>query len=274
MLAAGATGALAEDALRVYAIRPGCFEYCFASVVSLADSTPQLAFNDLDGRTHVVRVGEQLGAYQVRAFTPETIRTFNPSLNAYQEKRGGTVALAATNGTVQLKLGDPLELADRWMGCLVSLASGDWRYLRAGQAGVVGGTRVRVTAVGPDSLRAEWDGVERTVPPVSDDERKALQRRWDDERKAAEALAQAEQRQAAAVAVAQTEVKPKRVLKQTHVYEPAPSGLGMGTEYRYPTEFEVYSVMVPDGKGGVRVQAIAVPRRFESRRVGTYVRQQ
>ena len=84
--------------VRVFATEPACFEYLFTGVVSETGGQPLLAFNQRNGRTSFVRVGETLGPFRVAALESKTNRVYNPALNAYLDKPADRVTLTGPQG--------------------------------------------------------------------------------------------------------------------------------------------------------------------------------
>jgi hypothetical protein len=260
--------------LRVYAVQPGCFPYLFTSRASQFGDKPVLAFNDLGGRTHFVAVGDRIGDYTVEAYEPRSETVFNASINAYQEKDRGRVALVAEDGSsITLVRGEPLEQPG-WLACLVSLASGDWHHALQRDDITIDDIDLSVQQVNPTSVVASAKGGAPTrLPAISGTERTALRQLWEDRRREREeTLKQAEEeRRKQKEAEAAREVA--RALREARPParrpRPAQPRHFFGTEIRYPVEFEVIPVFARNAAGGVSRQAIVVPKRFESRMVGT-----
>lgn len=262
--------ATAMDAIRVYAIRPDCFDYLFTAVVSEFGDKPVLSFNHISGRTFFAQVGETVEEYTVNAFEPRTERVFNPSVSAYQEKKTGMVTLEAPDGSsITLECGKPLSRPG-WMACLVSLDTGMWQYVGAGDIMVIDDTEIIVDSVSQDSVRVSVDGTEHTVPVISEEEKEKLTQLWEKCRRQREERlkVEAEKRKADSekqvVFPAQHEDRPpSRVVEVRR-----PAKFFFGTEYRYPTEYEVIPVAVRTASGTLVYKPIVVPKRFATGTTG------
>ena len=75
----GIQGATVPD-LRVFSVRPACFEYKFTSVVSRINNKPVFALNHLDGQTCFAGVGDKVGPYTVLLHKPVRFETLQAEI--------------------------------------------------------------------------------------------------------------------------------------------------------------------------------------------------
>lgn len=258
------------DAVRVYAIQPDCFEYLFTSVVSEFGGRPVLSFNNLSGETFFVTVGDTVGEYTVNTFEPRTERIFNSSINAYQKKRADRVTLDGPDGkSITLERGKLLPRTG-WMAWLVSLDSGNWRRVRRKDMLILGNTKIMIDAISENSVTVSVAGTRHTVSPISEEEKEEISLLWEKRRKQKEEKAkfamkrrEAECEQQVVAEAARPRRLPRRVVEVRY-----PSRLFFGTEYRYPTEFQVITVPGRTASGTLTYQTVVVPKRFEARTSG------
>jgi len=277
----GACGAADETGnLRVYAAWPAVFEYRFVSVLADDEKGVRIGLRHADGTTYTVGVGEKVGDYTVASHATRTEEVFKPSLNQRIEREADVVTLEHVSGkTFELEIGEPLELPGRPVVCLATLDGGDWTYARHGDRLTWRGRDVDV-AVDADGRVALADGEARhVVPRATQDERETLRALWARRKARAARLARrrAEERNEAAEAerVADMLANPQLVRRPVAVERPvsvlAPArGARMfaGTEYRYPTEYEVIPLVGYSKSGDPVFRAVVVPRGFETRTTG------
>lgn len=264
-LVAAATAAGATDVsdLRVMGVRSNCFEYTFMSSMSGAKGD-RLVFNHVDGSTQIVQVGDRLGSYTVAAYTGSVERVHNPTLNADQERKSGTVVLRDAAGRDRvLKMGEVLP-DEGWTACLVALDSGAWRYVVPGDDLELSDGTVRVGQVGPDGVRVRDATSERVVVALTDAERKAMADRWERDEQSRRLLA------ATPPPSGEQEVLPVYVPPEPLPPPPKRRGITFGTDFSYPVEFEVIPIqtVTPDGK--VIMTPVALPTRFQRRTAGIH----
>jgi hypothetical protein len=273
-LVAALPGGRAEDAAgptappwRAYTIQPNVFEYMLTTSTPDADGNPILSFNHLSGKTEFVRVGERLGPYELVAFEPREEKVFNPTINAYQTKSRSVAVLRGQGGEqIALVQGDPLA-ADGLMACLVSMHSGAWQYVQPGDRCSLDGVDLEVAQIDAGGVSVVTGGDALRLPPVTDAERQTIMSAWRErkERAAEQARVAAEEREQAW----ERQEEARRVRYQQQASRPKqPAGVFFGTEYRYPTEYEVIPFTTRSASGSYNHQAIVVPRRFETRSVG------
>jgi hypothetical protein len=274
-LSGSATATNSVELLRVYAIKPACFEYMFTSAMERPEGRQSLSFNHINGRTVFAGVGDTVGEYKVMSFDPSVERVFNASVNAYMEKKDGTVVLQSSDGRkLALDMGKVLSQPG-WMACLVWLDSGSWMYVGENDAVLAGDTEVPVIGISEDAITVMADNSKRVVPFISDNEKISLLALWEGRRKAREEAAKlAEKKQL------QEESEPKQVITQVIRHAPAlPVSAGLsrrsidvrmppqffyGTEYRYPVSFESVPVYIKTSSG-VRMQnRLVLPRTFQT----------
>ena len=267
-----AYGAGSDPSLRTYAIQPACFPYMFMSVASRTADGAILSFNQVNGQTHFVRLGGVLGDYEVTAFEPGTERVFNPTINAYQERERGTVTLAAADGTrVVLTQGEPLAQPG-WMATLVSLDTGGWQHVLSNDRFDIGSGPATVTSVSEEAVSVSAVGGTDTVTvaALTGEEQDQLAALWETRREQAATRAR-EAREA-------REERERELAKPVRSYSPprqrtvveirsAPRHF-YGTEYRYPTAFQVVPIAVRDASGRLVPRPLVVPQRFTTWRGG------
>ena len=184
-----------------------------------------------------------------------------------------SAVLSAASGTnLTLVQGERLPWPG-WTARLVSLDTGLGWAVREADALSIAGTTVRVTVVTATSVSIASPTVPAApegtpVPALADPERAALAQRWADN---------AKRRQAALAAARSREVEedappfpplpePRPVRRRTFTVS-RQTQMGIGTIYRYPTEFEIIPAQW-DTSGRLTSEQVVVPRRFESRSTG------
>jgi hypothetical protein len=258
--------------LRVYAVGPRLFPYKFMS--SMGSGTDvRLVFNHRSGSTHIVRIGESLGDYRVRSYVAGEERVFNPTINAEQTRRSGKVVLLSRDDDrVTLDMGRPLPVQG-WTACLVDLSSGLWDYVREGDE-LPGEPPLPVSLVGTNRVCVRRDGLDQQIAWASGKERAELTDLWAARKRAHLAALEARRHEADAEEAAR-QARPVRVPHPGRPPAVAPSrspGFVFGTDYAYPTEFDVISVTSRDADGNLVNVPLVVPTRFERRTTGVLLR--
>jgi hypothetical protein len=266
--------AISTDALRVYRIESDSFDYTFTSYVETARKQPVLSFNHRGGKTSFVKVGDLLdGGFKVVHFEPATEQVFDSTLNVSRKSKAGKVTLQGPGDQqVALEMGKPCLLPG-WRALIVSLATADQWSVRSGET-FANGT-MTVDSVSDRLVTVKTAAQSAIViPPASDEEKVAVAVLWrkqqEDQRNREEQELAAAQEQSR-VASQQREViqvgAGGGALAAGRVTGVAGSRPRMfiGTEYRYPTEYDVW--IVPQGRdGGFR--PLIIPKKFETRMVG------
>ncbi len=282
-MTACSAGQDALDALRVRWVRPSAFDYTLVSTFAGADERTILGFNHRSGRSHFVGVGEALDAYRVDLFLPSTERVFNPTVNAYEEKKGGMAVLSDTEGNrLRLHLGVPLK-EEGCTACVVSLDDGaEWR-VKQGETIRLKDAAFRIAGISPEEVRIRPEsGASRVVPFATEEEtgelRVRLARRRATQRKAA---AEAEKRKTdikvlKALARQPLPMRPVRrqraaaggsASSRLRTLSNAGATFSFGTDVRYPVEYEVVPRWIYHN-GRHIYSPIVVPTRFATRRTG------
>lgn len=269
----------AADRVRVYAARPDCFEYMFASIASGSDTaSPLLSFNNLrTGRTTFARVGEKVGNYEAVSFEPRTETVFNEGLNREETRKSGVAVLADSFGQkFILDMGIALT-NDSFVAWLVDLDNGNSVQVRPGDTISFGGITQRIDAVSLDKVMVSIDDEPAFIKIASEEDRASLARTWAKQREAWEeakkrsdelARKEAEAREeeamraaflAAASQSGQTASPPTR--------RPPSTQISVVTEYRYPTDYEIIPPIY-DSRGNMIRPLMVIPRNFVTRPVG------
>lgn len=279
-----AAGEAPLDAFRTYRIERDTFDYTFTSYAETGGPQPLLSFNHRSGRTYFVKAGDKLDTYLVTDFEPVTELVFDSSLNTTRRTKAGKVTLqGAEKQTVVLEMGKALPLPG-WRALVVSLKTGGQWSVRAGDRIRDGALTLAVTAVSEDTVTVAADGdPAAAIPMAAEDEKVAVHLLWRQQQREA-----AEKRQQPLAVADETPGQAGRTLTvENRLIEVGGSdGAGtltstrvagvpgseprmfIGTEYRYPTEWDVY--IVPNPKDGT-YRPIYVPRKFETRMVGTSI---
>jgi len=273
----------AGDALRVRWIRPSTFDYTLVSVFEGSNDRTILGFNHRSGRSSFVGVGEKLGEYTAVLFLPSTERVFNPTIDAYEEKKSGRAVLRDADGNrIRLQLGVPLE-EEGWTACMVSLDDGaEWR-IKQGETIRADNMAFRVADITQRELRVTPEsGTSRVVPLATDEEiaevRERLAKSREMRRKAA---AQAEQHRTQMKMLKALAGQPlvTRAARKRHrqaggstssrlrTLSNAGATFSFGTDVRYPVEYEVVPRWIYHN-GRHIYSPIVVPTRFATRRTG------
>lgn len=262
-------GSAPLSGLRVYATQPAVFDYLFTSVSQSAGGTPVLAFNHRNGRTFFVHVGDGLDGYIVAAHEPRVRRVRIPATNSYREEKADDVILHAPDGgIVRLQLGQTLP-EPGWMAHLVVVESGEWCLAKTGDVVPLAGTKVGVLRISENGVTLEAGGVSQEVATVTAEERQQLAKLWDRRREEAERERVARQQRREDVEreeAARMAARPQIQSQPVRRVAPA-SAMGFGTEFRYPTEFQLIPAVV-DSSGRVIQPAIVIPKSFGVRSSG------
>jgi hypothetical protein len=259
------------ESLRVQETRPAVFDYQFASIVSRAGAQPVLAFNQRDGKSFFLKVGDPLGEYRIVSFDPRSRKVFNPSLNARLEEDCSVATLKKLDGSrVVLERG-------RWLpqpglsAVVVHLETDATWTLQAGDAlRLDDEAGITVADIRSNAVFLSTAGTRYAVPVITEDERQSLllvrkelrrqreqqrQQALLDEKEAAErrAAAEAEKKEGAiarekARREAQAEAAASRPKQSVSV-----------TDYYLPIQSRSYPVLrvLPDGR--VEIHTIVLP---------------
>lgn len=264
--------ASSADLIRVYAIEPAFFDYVFTSVVSTSDGDAIFSLNHRNGQTFFLRRGDSLGKYKITSFEPETKRVFNPSINSWQEKQAGKLCLEGPDGqTIILEQGKRLP-EPGWMACLVSLESGNWWTVRDKGTFCLKDTIITVNKVLKDSVSIFIGETDQIVPMISEEEkvqimalRNERKRQIEENRKLVIERQKAQMAQRTIVEESTTFYRPLHSIEIRY-----PPKYYFGTEFPYPTEFQVLpSVWSPSGK--LVQPPTLIPTRFEHRNTGVTI---
>lgn len=272
---AGTNATAAFDTIRVYELRPACFEYKFTSVVSDSGGQPVLSLNHISGQTFFARVGDTIGEYTIKAFEPKTERVFNPSINAYQKKDCGKVTLEDSDGKSIILERDELLPRPGWMACLVSIATGNWCHVGDKDIIILDNTKMTINTISLDSVTVSIEGVQYTVPVISESEKENLSLLWEERHKqrAEELKLAMKSREAKQEQQVVSEVsRPRFRLRRTIEIRYPPRFFFFGTEYRYPVEFQAFPLVSGSDSGTIIRGQVIIPTRFETRTSGIEVR--
>jgi hypothetical protein len=260
---------------RAYRIHADVFDYLFTAYTQRANGEWSLSFNHRDGGTRFVRVGERLGVYRLIAFEPSAGKVFVASVNAWQERKGGRAILRSEDGALRtLEMGQPLEVEGR-RAVVACMETGDYWNVRVGDPLATSNAIGSVVAIGTETVTVEMtaDGSAVAIPAAEPEEKEALARLWSQQnetRRRREEWARhaREQQEAAAQAQRAAAAQARRAERQAQAEARAtrsrPS-FHYGTEYRYPTAYEV--VWLTDGSDG-KLRPVIVPSRFATRATG------
>ncbi|MEI6149121.1 MAG: hypothetical protein WCS01_08505 [bacterium] len=274
VLATALAGAATPDSLRVYSIQPACFDYLFTSVSTGVDGKPILAFNHRNGRTFLVRIGGRLGDYRVAAYEPRIRRVFVPSTKSEREEKVGRAMLETSDGRLlELELAQPL-VQPGWMAHLVSVATGEWRLVREQDEWMPAGDRVLVKRISETTVSVLRGDQEDVIPFATSEEKATLVGLWEQyrkqvamDRKVALQKEEDEAREEARNPLAARTAPPRPFVTRRIVEPIARTRAVFGTEFRYPTEFEIRPAVM-DASGKIIQPALVIPRNFQTRTSG------
>jgi hypothetical protein len=270
MLMASYAGAADLEALRVYAIQSACFDYVFTSVSTGTDGKPTLAFNHRNGRTFLIHVGDNLGEYRLTAHEPKVRRVFIPTTNSEREEKAGQATLTTPDGRLLvLELGQPLSQPGR-MAHLTALTSGEWCLVKEKDELILVEDKALVSTVSENAVTILRGSREQVIPLITGEEKEKLAALWAQRRKEAE-----EARRLALEKPQEEEdtsppayTPPARAVNRRRTVEPRSGARAVfGTEFRYPTEFELIP-SVTDASGRVIRPFVIIPRQFQTRTSG------
>ena len=256
------------DDFRVFSVQPACFEYLFTSVVTKDSEGPLLSFNRLHGQTLFARVGERLGQYRIAGFQPVRKEVFNPTINANEVREVNRVALHDSSGNeIILQQGEP-HPSDGWLALLTEIKTGEWRYALPGDTVAMNQVQFKVCDVSPGKVTVSSPGGTNILSVITDPEREELTALW----KANQASAKSTQGIPSPPAEAATEARrPLPEARAPAAVRTMRTRMSVGTEFRYPSEFEVIPVVSRDANGRITTRALVVPRRFTTRSTGMTV---
>ena len=270
-LLAGASCASAQniaDSLRVLWIKPADFDYTLITYVQGPSGAYTLSVRQRGGRTYFVSVGDRLGEYEVKSFTPLTERVFSSSLNAYEERKSGRMTVVAPGGeVVELAMGRSTPRPG-WMACVVSTDTLEVWPVREANTLVFRDVQIPVRSITRDRVTVDLAGAAMDLPALAAGEQEQLAQKWrerakrlEDERRLAEETARAQDSTVPASTPVSSAFGGTRVL----VDSTSKAQVGVGTDYRYPIEYQVLpGIWSPSGK--LISAPVAVPVRFGIRR--------
>lgn len=253
----------------MHSVQPEVFDFKFSSVVS-SHAPATLAFNGVNGETVFARVGEPVGGY--------TLRAFSPSAN----DRGVATLEGPDDRRYALEMGTPLPQPGHVV-CLVSLKNGGWIYARPGKTFELGGDTVTVQLAGTNQVTLSTVNASHCPTLLTAAEQAQLQSMWDARRREQEAAMQAARERAAE---AREQQRVNSILAGTKVPRAAdarrkvyPTGtvrgrrprtsntFTVGTEYRYPVAYDIVPIVTCTHDGRTVTRPAFVPTRFTTRRV-------
>lgn len=267
---AGETDLPWPETLRVIRVHEDTFDYVLTTYTAASDGQWTLSINHRAGQTYFTQIGGWVGGWRVVAFEPTEARVFVPSVNAYRTSKSGRATLEDAEGRQRvLVMGRPLETSG-WRVTLASLVSGALWNVREGDTVREADATLTVVRIVPDeSVAASFNEQPVTIPLAESEDTARLATVW---REQAEARQQQERwaryqryREAEDAreqdwAIAQPVPPPRAPVSTARRPE-----WFFGTEYRYPSQFEVW--MLRQGPDGAW-RPFVVPRAFESGRAG------
>ncbi|MFO7869910.1 MAG: hypothetical protein R6V03_00555 [Kiritimatiellia bacterium] len=272
-LGAGGEGSgetLSPGHLRVWEVREDTFDYLFASWTKNGGGEPVICINHRNGRTFFVKEGGKIGEYTVTAFKPGTEKVFKPTINSYQTKETGTVTLTAPGKEpVTLEQGKPAPMPGL-RARIVSITTGMQWAVREGSVISDGNVFIEIENVTETGVTAGTGEEAEFVAKASGTERSLVTGLWRRRAEEAERREVAERREGLRQRVLRrrmAEVKAgagQLAAGRVRGTADSPSTLTVGTEYRYPVEYEVLYIRQADGT----VKPFYIPKKFETRVVG------
>ncbi|MFN2352037.1 MAG: hypothetical protein ABR497_08835 [Kiritimatiellia bacterium] len=247
----------------MFSVQPDTFEYLFTTVSSTADPFI-LSFNDRQNRTQFVAVGDYLGEYLVKSFTPVVNKVFQPALGDYLETAGSVELQGRTGEIWVLEQGIPLP-ASGWCAWLVDLDTAEIREAREQDTVSIGGMKLHIRHVTPEKVDVVAAGSAFNLTFISPEETTAVtagirRRREQEEQDRIMAALQHEQA-AAASRLQKLEQREKelqdreqrlnaqaqRQFYTTQMLSSKPRSLFVGYDYPCPTVYR----QAADGSGRV-----------------------
>lgn len=257
-----------QNDIRIWRIEPDSFDLILKSAFAGADDSQVLALNHRSGKTFFAKVGDKIGDYTILSYDEQVERIFKPTVNAYQSKKTGIVHMETPNGDrVTLKQGKRVKQSGL-LAYLISLRTGQWSTVRSGEVTELDNLNISVTSVEEEIVEAVVDEQGMIIKPIADEEREALVAKWEErdrlqqERIEAARREKEEAAERAKIALAAVPRPEPRVTEIRH----APK-MFIGTDYPYPTEFEVLPGLYSNSGKMIR-PPIAVPTRFKRRTGG------
>ncbi|MDP6526018.1 MAG: hypothetical protein QGI24_03285 [Kiritimatiellia bacterium] len=260
-----------QEDVRIWRTEPDSFDLILKSSFAGGGESQVVALNHRSGQTFFVKVGEKVGEYKVVSYEETTERIFKPTVNAYQSKKTGTVHLEGPDGEkVTLKQGKRVKQPGQ-LAYLISLDTGQWSTVRPGDRAQLDDVEISITSVDKKAVEAVVDEEDLSIKPISREEKDTLVARWAEtdrlKRERAEAVRREKEDAAERAQVAVAAI-PRPQPQVTEIrYRPR---LFVGTEYPYPTEFEVLPGYYNNSGKMIR-PPIAVPTRFKRRTSGMSV---
>ncbi len=275
-----AVSVLGASPIRIYSLVEACFPYRFDGISVAGEKGDLLAFSDLSGRRSFVTVGEELpGAYRVDSLEKRVVRKFDPSLNSEREMPAHRVTLHGPESEITvLDVGVHMKVPGM-MACMVNTASGEYCYVAKGQSLLYEDALWQVDLVTNSMVTVSLGSERQEIPMVTEAERESVKNLW----------AERTRLNREKSALAESKRREKRVAEETEHNEriarfrasppsvksssSKPTTMHFGTEYRYPVEWDVVPIW-GRSNGQPVLQAVAVPRRFETRQGGFLIREQ
>ena len=234
-----------------------------------------LAFNHRSGRTVFGRPGDSLGQYRIASFEAKTNSVYNESIHAYLERPAGRVTLAGP-GDVRVVLDEDKVLP--WPGrtaWLARLDSGAWWNVHDGDSFAMDNLLVHIEKVAVDGVAASADGDALFIALIAPAEKESLRRLWTDQKILARKKMEQEQerrRQEEAARAKDSDGGVFYVLREPKrsVEIRGPSRFFYGSEYRFPTAFNIWpGTFVPGDR--FSVPPVLIPTSFERRYCGVSI---
>lgn len=224
--------------LRVHSTQPAWFDLVFSSVVSDTGKNPIVALNDMNGRTHIARVGDMCAGYMISNLVRRVESVFDPTIQASRKEKRHRLILAGGTGDVfELEMGQKLAVPGK-MACLVMTDTGEWAYVRNGSCVRFDTITVDVRDVLDNTARIVSGIVTSVVEQASAQELSDLAQLWQNQREASSATAKKTESSASAwpegmapeqpAAVAPAAIRalaPSRLDITITSVEPGPNGL-------------------------------------------------
>jgi len=262
-----------EPPLRVWSVARDSMDYMFMTATPGADGAFVLSFNHRSGRTSFLRVGEQLGDWQVSAHTPARRKEINPRSGLVKEIDCDVVTLRSADGRErELKQGE-LFMTEGLRTVLIDLKSGRRHDVRVSERVEIGREEWQVNKVLPDSVVLQSGDRECQVPLISDEEVAVLRERASQvaaaRRREAERLRKIEERKKAEVWTELVKIPPKRPPPEQKTFRDIEPGYFFGSYGPVPVEYTIVPPLF-DNNGKMIRSAIVVPTRFETHPVSGF----
>lgn len=262
-------------AVRVCATEQACFEYLFTGVAGQSGDQPMLAFNHRSGRTAFARPGDTLGQYRIASFEARTNRVYNESIHAFLPQPAGRVTLSGP-GEVRIVLDEnkvlPRPGLTAW---LVRLDSGAWWNVNEGDTFAMDNLLVQIEKIAAEGVAASAGGDALRIALITPAEKEGLRRLWNDQKILARKKQEQEQERLQQEQAARAKDsgggacyvlrEPKRSVEIR-----GPSRFFYGSEYRFPTAFNIWpGTFAPGNRFGA--PPVLIPTAFEWRYCGVSI---